>query len=353
MSRLSQQIAGLSRLVNTALKFPWQQRRMFYKLLVSQLDAGLALPQALAALSAATGLPPGLRQTADTCREYTEHGHTFAEGMAASNTIPEQEILFAGAAEKHNMLSSMLKELITSKGREETVLSIFTANAYWLFILLLLSLLLYNGTPLVEAYAEINPAAQDLLVSRIISAVNENGLATAVLIASSVTLVTLGRTRLSRPSRKVLLVFATEFERACVIQFCNIAAMMLQRNVEHSELITIAQQAMKSDYAQSELAQVRERLTQGEDLASSLDGTLFDQSSAAILAKLVPGGDPALYPAAFETVAEMQRTQQHDFYTSSRRAVMLFSILTAAGGVLIIISGVLEMSALLQTAISQ
>lgn len=328
------------------LALPPERRALFYRLLARQLQAGVPLARALASMAQA-GLHPPLRRLAARCLEAAEAGRTLADGL--DEAVPAEDAAFIAAAERHRALAPLLERLAAGRARDPGLSSVFAANAYWLFLLALLGAMFHSGVPLVEAFEEINPAAADMPAAKAVRAVNGWGLQAAGALAALIAAAAWIRRESAGPLRAVLGGLGTEHARRCAIGFCDAAAMLLPRGVEHAELTAIAGRALGGGYARAAAARAAERLEQGEELAAALDGTVLDAAAAAVLAQLAPDGDPRRYPEAFETVADMLRALQRDFHAGARRLLGLACIAAVAGGLLVVITGVLETAALYQT----
>ena len=334
------------------LKLAHADRSLFYRLLAEQLSAGVPLGQALRSIAGAA-LPSPLTNLAQTCADAVEEGRTLAAGMADAGSIPRADRAFVDAAQRHEALPDVLAQMVERDAAEESLAAIFTSNAYWLVIFVLLLTVLYNGDVVIGPFAEINPAAADTLLARTVGAVQRWGVIVAIAVAVLMLTITWGRWAWYGPSRRVLGGLATEYERRIAIRICDVASLLLPTGVEHGELLRVAQETAHSGYAREGGDEAAGKLAQGLSLPAALKDTLFDDTALAVLDQLAPAGRPDRFGPAFGAVGRLLSALQENFYRRGKRAVFLAVLLADAGGVLIVLTGVIQFVSIAQSTILQ
>ena len=290
------------------LKLNRDDRRMFYRLLSAQIDAGFVATRACRELAELDGLPGGIRTLAGAGGQSEREGRPAVEGMALTGLLPPEDVAVLALAQKFGSLPEALKRLANPDEQVPGVLGrVLAPNLYFATVLGILVFLIMSASGFFERMrfpGDGNPLYEaSLLLQRWAPTVLWG---TGLLMTVVLWVV---KRSTAEPLRRVMAPF-DDIERLRIgIRYCLIAAMMARNGAVGTTILEhVADVFRSSPYLRHHARQAHGRIvTEGTRLEDALADGILKPRYAALLKGLVPGRALDRYETGYRTLADVQR----------------------------------------------
>lgn len=294
--------------IKRALKLSRDDRLMFYRLLSSQIAAGIVPARACVSLTTLDGLPNGVRDLAKAGAQAESQSRPVTEGFAATGLLPPLELGVLTIADQNGQLREALDEL--SEAAQDAQIRFFSSvirpNLYYGLVVTFLLVFVWKAEAFFAALAfasSANPLV-DLSI-----ALKVWLLPMLTLVAAAAIATMYGMQRWIGPQRRFLGPFDLQARLQFSIRFLDLAGMMARRGAANTRILEgVIRVYGNTRYLQYHARTALQALSgRGEEWESALSRGLLPPDHADLLKGLVPGGAREMYPGGYKTIATLQR----------------------------------------------
>ena len=299
---------GISTAVSSGIfRLSAGDRHMFYVLIAAQMEAGFVCSKACETLQSMDGLPKGIIEISKAGAQAEREGRSAVEGMTETDLLPQDEAAALRIAEMNRMLVTALHNLVErNDGAKGFISKVVTPNLYFLVILVILLMFVFNGTvffsnmgldgagnPLFELSLFLRTWLPWIIAS----------------LGGVIVLVIWGMHRWTGVHRRFLGPFDQIARLQYGVRFCDLAEMMSSNGAIGTLILEQVEKLYaRSRYLHYHASRARRRIEEGGlQLEIALAQGMLLPKHAALLEGLVPGGTQEKYEAGYRAIGVLQR----------------------------------------------
>lgn len=326
---------------NQTIRFPADDRAIFYEILEIQIEAGMSLDESFGLLYKEK-VAPAITEICVAGSQAITEGRRGTEGIAESNLLPLEEAQMLIYAEEKDSLSVAIGLLRNRTSADKTLLSaVVVPNVYYLMIL---SALIYVAMQAQGLQAHLGDFVNvDDNPAFLLSAQLNTYIPILLLVLGAV-LVAGWYLCFHSYSwiRKLAPFFATNAQLQMGAQFCELAAMFYAIGLTHDEVIKVNINIFSfSGFMRGSLTDLRQRSSgDGDVFSDALGETVLLPNIGASVGGLTPNGERSLFEGAMRSAAQLQRALLTKRYAMTRNLLQCFLLLSCAYLLLTMMTGI-------------
>lgn len=326
-------------------------RAMFYKILAAQNRGGVRMLTICQMLADKKQLDPGIRALAKSGAVAAQAGRLACEGLEESGYLPRADTGVLRIAEQNGTLSDALKELTDADRTSRTFFNgAFKPAAFQLFPASIAMGMVVASPLLLSGIVTDVGKLEGMLLYQVASFLQTFGPFIGVAILLYIGFCWWGRSRLTE-RRWLFTLFNRDWLDQVAIAYCRLGAAMTRQGATHLQTLSAFASAYQSSYVQSMTPVAIRDIRDGRAYAASLADRILPGDVAELLESLVPGEDRERYPAAFETIADMQEALLSHHYVVRARALKVTFMAIAVGSLVLLIYGLFNAAQVVTTQV--
>lgn len=333
------------------ISFPKDERDLFYRALAIQITAGQSPKTACEMLADGFRLSEAVTRLARAAATATVEGRLAMEGAAETGYLPQEDAAILQLAERNNTLPQACEQILArSEERLSFVRAVFSPNGYYLVILLILLFMSAQAADLMASFPTQNLNIQKILAYQWSVLIQQYWPMVTVILAMYTAFVVYGRQHFLGGLRYLLLFFDTEYRYLLTLRIADLASTLYAQGITHNDVLTAIGDAFGNEVfvARSVTEAQHDLIAEGASIEDALKNNLFTNEAAGVLGALVPGGDRTLYANAYQTVAELQKTQLKRLYGRLSQTLRMLVLIAIAVLILMLAHGIYSGIALQQ-----
>ena len=298
----------LDRLVNkwnTVVILDREERSTFYRVMHSQLLAGIPVRTACEGIQTLENLPHTWHVLARAGFQSGHQGRTLAAAWRDTNLLPPEDIGVIEIAERTGTMKQAFDGLQRNAGQQSLSFAsrVVAPNSYYLFVLMVLIVMVWNVQPFTATLGLDFTKNSAWILS---GYVRMFGPWVAMAGTALVLTAWYGKTSWTGTGlRRLLLGFDLEFRWRIGLEFARLAEMLSRQGASNVETLESFREVRGSNaFARDAILEARRRVQQsGERWEDALSGGLLTPEHASLLATFVPGEKRDMYPDAYQALA--------------------------------------------------
>lgn len=273
----------------------------------------------------------------------TIEGRLAMEGAAETGYLPPEDAGILQLAERNNSLPQACEQMLArSKEQLNFMRAVFSPNGYYLAILLVLLFMSVQAADLMASFPTQNLNTQKILAYQWSVLIQQCWPVVTIIIAMYTAFVVYGRQHLLGGLRYLLLFFDTEYRYLLTLRVAGLASTLYAQGISHNDAIAAIGDAFGNEafVARGVTKAQHDLIAEGVSIEDALKNNLFTNEAAGVLGALVPGGERALYANAYQTVAELQKTQLKRLYGRLSQTLRMLLLIAIAVLILMLADGI-------------
>lgn len=318
----------IANVFNQLVRFPKEDRAMFYTILVAQLEAGMPIKSIFEVLHRDITISPEISLAVAAGYQAIREGRLGTEGLRDCNLFPADEVYLLAVAEEKDVLIDVLQHLRERTASDETFFrAAIIANSYYFALAGALMYMLLKVKTFAGSFGSW--VSFDNNQAYVLS-VFMNDYAWSATLGGGVCLfiVWFCSNHWYHPLRRCVLFFAVDSQLQMGIKFSALSSAFYRAGATHSDVLLAATDIFgASGFMRGALADLRTRYElQGDAYNDALGETVLLPNIAKVLTAMTPGDDRSAFAKAHNAVEKLQASLVKKRH-SKAKLMVLFGLL--------------------------